>query len=196
MLELLVSRNEAKYRAKNLRTLEWLFPGKPSAARVVACCTPRSQNLGIGEGNPRNLENSQIMTPLITDTRNTPGYAVVHGSGSRESPTQTWVQPPPCRCRPRPRPQRSGPRRPRPCSPRRSRVERAGGITLPAFEKLVADVGIGAVLGGRRVEGLLAFLDADLNGTIDEGRISPKQLPGLLGRLLALYCQLLNLYCQ
>ena len=74
--------------------------------------------------------------------------------------------------------------------------ERAGGITLPAFEKLVADVGIGAVLGGRRVEGLLAFLDADLNGTIDEGRISPKQLPGLLGRLLALYCQLLNLYCQ
>ena len=62
--------------------------------------------------------------------------------------------------------------------------ERAGGITLPAFEKLVADVGIGAVLGGRRLEGLFAFLDADSNGTIDEADL--RSSFGLLGGLLAL----------
>ena len=61
--------------------------------------------------------------------------------------------------------------------------ERAGGITLPAFEKLVADVGIGAVLDGRRVEGLFAFLDADSNGTIDEADL--RSSFGLLGGLLA-----------
>ena len=50
--------------------------------------------------------------------------------------------------------------------------ERAGGITLPAFEKLVADVGICGALTGPRLEGLFAFLDVDSSGAIDEAKLA------------------------